>query len=155
MANYILKKDGCLYNKGTNHKMKPWSQRVNGKILPNFGWSQYYHLNNINENKFHCLRADPYDMITMYKLEDYNVEVEDGVTTELFAKLHIIFIMNSLIEWYNGSDKDKKSKDRVRHNLFKLLRFNNEIGLMEKDEFLSLWGELYGKEQNILRSDFK
>lgn len=155
MADYILKKDGFLYNKKTNHKKKPFSQRINGKILPAFGWSQYYRLNSIKENKFHCLRADPYDMITMYDLEDYSVEVEEGVTTELFARLHIIFIMNSLIEWYNVSDKDQKSKDRVRHNLCKLLRFNNEIGLMEKDEFLSLWSELYGKEQNILRSDVK
>lgn len=152
MAKYILKKDGYLYNKETGKSIKG-SRKHN---LPICLFAPYYALKDKN-GKTCNLRCYPYDMITLYNLNDFNIEVEDGVTPELFAELYTRWHFESVLSEYEKSQKTEKDKGNVRYRVSSFwIREISKTGLISKEEYLRIWeGIRDGKEPYILRSDFK
>lgn len=78
MANYILKKDGNLYNKETGHIIKRTKKKAtvrigNLKIRADEGGTKDYWRLSVNGKKrwIQCNRTSWYD------LAEYNIEVEE------------------------------------------------------------------------------
>ena len=79
MANYILKKDGNLYNKETGHMIKRTKKKAavwDGKrviSIPEGGTKDYWVLSlNGKKRWIQCNHTDWYD------LTEYNIEVEEN-----------------------------------------------------------------------------
>lgn len=73
MANYILKKDGHLYNKKTGHKMTKTKRKAPVRIGKEVILSSIDYYRPFVNGKMRWIQCD---RIYDYNLSEYNIEVE-------------------------------------------------------------------------------
>ena len=92
MADYILKKDGMLYNKESGKQKK----EVYKRGVP------YYAIRV--SGKVRNIQIDPWSIMKYYNISEYNIEIDnDVVEDEMFMK-HIKIRYNRLMLCYNDHE---------------------------------------------------
>ena len=92
MSNYILKKDGMLYNKETGKQKK----EVYIRKVP------YYSI--FMDGKQKMIQIDPWYIMKEYNISEYNIEIDnDVIEDEMFMK-HIELRYKRLMLCYNDHE---------------------------------------------------
>lgn len=92
MADYILKKDGLLYNKESGKQKK----EVYIRKVP------YYVIFMGGKEK--RIQVDPWLIMKEYNISEYNIEIDSDIVEDEMFMQHIKLKYNKLMKFYNDHE---------------------------------------------------